>query len=90
MPVSQETLTHLRDNITYPATGEQIIRADGMMSGISAAERVSNMEKIKSRKTYASDLDVLADLQADEDNTISLYAGHAGPYVRFSLTPLAM
>ncbi len=90
MQISQETLDHLRENVIYPATGEQIIRADGMMSGISAAERLFNMEKINSRKTYFSDFDVLADLQASEDNTVTLYAGHAGPYVKFSLTPLTL
>ena len=89
MRISKETIDHLTGNVVYPATGEQIKRAGNMMAALPALERQVSIERINSRKTYLSAVDVIADLQSSESPAESLYAGHPGPYVRFRLYPLA-
>jgi hypothetical protein len=89
MQISKETLDHLTGMVCYPATGEQIKRAGNMMAAITSVERQICIEKINSLKTYRSAGDVIADLQAHSAPSANLYAGHPGPYVRFSLARLA-
>jgi hypothetical protein len=87
MKIGQATLEHLQTNVVYPATGEQIIRASDYMAQIPATERQIDIERIKSRKTYASASEVLSDLQSCDDPGAALYAGHPGRYVRFCPFP---
>jgi hypothetical protein len=89
MQIGKGTLDHLTGNVCYPATGEQIKRAGNMMAALATAERQICIEKISSLKTYLSAGDVIADLQTHPAPAANLYAGHPGPYVRFSLSRLA-
>lgn len=84
MRIGQATLNYLRESVTYPATGEQIKSACGMMATIPPEERQLAFEWIRSRRLYLSAAEAIDDLQLCDGQASTLYGGHAGPYIRFS------
>jgi hypothetical protein len=89
MRIGQATLEHLRTNVVYPATGEQIKSAGNMMADIPLAERLNNIERIRSRTLYLSAADVISDLLSVAEQSPLADHGRAGPYVRFSIPQLS-
>lgn len=63
MEIGKETMTHVNDHITYPATGEQIKQQCNMMSHVPDQERKMDMSMIDSSKIYNSANDVINDLK---------------------------
>jgi hypothetical protein len=63
MEMGQETMKHLNEHISYPATGMEIKQACNMMSHVPEEERKMDMDMINDQKTYSSANDVMMDMK---------------------------
>lgn len=58
----KETQTHLKEHVTWPATGKQVLEACNLMAHVPEADRTIAKQKLDPMKTYRSVEDAMMDL----------------------------
>jgi len=66
MEFSDATMTHLRDRVSYPSIGAEILEGLDMMEGIPDSEREIFTERINPEKVYNTYDEVAVELQMAE------------------------
>ncbi|MFZ3063526.1 MAG: hypothetical protein WA148_07295 [Actinomycetota bacterium] len=63
MQWSQESVTHLKEHVNWPATGSQIVESCNTMAHVPEAERKLAMGRLNRNKTYNTPEEAMADLE---------------------------
>lgn len=58
----KETQMHLREHVTWPATGKAILEACNLMAHVPESDRAEAKRKLNPTKTYRSVEDAMMDL----------------------------